>query len=345
MTTPFYDITVGGRNVTGEFHQRNLQLTVNDCAGFENDRVDFTLHDDPPLVVPAPKTKFGVTIGYRNVPGSDSRYNGLTQFCGTFELDQVDFSKGSGGSQLKITAHANFMGNDFKQQRDRDFHEKSLKDIVGKIAEETGLEARIDPDIASQVIKHIDQANVSNMQFLTSLGARVGATAKVAEGVLYFGKKGKLKSLSGKALTPVIVFESECTTYSAKLSQRGNYDGVKAKFVDQGTAQEKTVLSGKDGVTKTMPHRYPNEEEAKLASEGHKDDLAKETETLSFTCVGNPMLAAECPVVLIGFRPGIRTAWIADKVTHAISSSGYTTQVECKLPDAEAKEASIEGRD
>lgn len=342
---PFYNIMMGLIDVTGGFNSRNVQITVNDCAGFENDRVDFQLHDDPPLFLPPMGTVFGVTLGYEYMPGADFRYNGVSQFCGTFALDQADFSKDEGGSKLTLKAHANFMKNDFKKVKDRDFHDKTLGDIVKQIASETGVQPRIDPDLAKIKVPHIDQANVSNMQFITDLGKRYGATGKVAEGVLYFGKKGKLKALSGAALTPILVFERDCTGYSSPISLRGDYDGVVARYPDLATAEEKTVLAGKDGVTKVLPHRYPTEAEAKAAAEGHNEDLAKETETFSFTCIGNPTILAESPIILVGFRPGIRTSWIADKVTHQISSGGYTTQVECRLPDAEAKSTKVDGRD
>lgn len=341
---PFFDVTIGGvAGIAGGLISRNVSLTFTDSAGFENDKVSFVLNDDPPSIIPAKETPVGVTIGYQYQPGADSRYNGLKQFCGVFYVDETRFSKPP--AQLQITCHANFTGNEMKKTKDRDWHDKKVEDIVSKIAEEQGLTPRIDPNIGAKYIPHIDQANMSDMQFLTFLGQRFDSVMKVAEGNLYFGEKGKVKALTGEILLPVVVHENECTTYNGLVQQRSVFEGVRARYNDLETAEEKFEIAGSEGVTRTLPHRYSTKEEAADAAKGNYNDMAKEGETLSFTCVGNPKIVAETMIILVGFRPGIRTLWRADKVTHTISGSSYTTQVECKLPDAEAGSSPVSGRD
>lgn len=341
---PFFDVTINGiAGIAGGLISRNVSLTFTDSAGFDNDKVKFTLNDDPPLIVPAKGTPVGVTLGYDYQPGADNRYNGLKQYCGLFYVDETSFSKPP--ALLEITCHANFTGNEMKKTKDRDWHDKTVGDIVDKVAEEQGLTPRIDPDILSKHIPHIDQANMSDMQFLTFLGQRFNSVMKVAEGNLYFGRKGKLKSLAGEVLEPVTVYENECTQYGGLIQQRSVFDGVRARYNDLNGAEDKVEVAGKEGVTRTLPHRYTTKEEAAEAAQSSKDDQDKETETFSFTTIGNPKIVAETMIFLIGFRPGIRTLWRADRVTHTLNSSGYTTKVECKLPDAESKDEEIEGRE
>lgn len=340
---PFFSVTIGGvTGIAAGLMSRNVSLTFTSSSGFDNDKVTFVLNDDPPALVPAKETSVGVTIGYQNQPGSDSRYNGLTQFCGTFFVDEVTFFKPP--AQLSFTCHANYTGNEMKKTKDRDWHDKTVEGIVGKIAEEQGLTPRIDPNIGSIYIPHIDQANMSDMQFLTFLGQRLDSIMKVAEGNLYFGEKGRVRTLTGAVIPPVVVHENECTQYSGLIQQRSAFTGVKARYNDLQTAEEKFELAGEDGVTRTLPHRYSTQAEAADAAKGNYNDMAKERETFSFTCIGNPKIVAEGMIVLVGFRPGIRTIWRADRVTHIVTGLSYITQVECNLPDASSGFSSTSGR-
>ena len=126
---PFFSVTIGGiAGIAAGLASRNASLIFTDSSGFDNDKVSFVLNDDPPALVPAKETPVGVTIGYQNQPGSDSRHNGLTQFCGTFFVDEITFSKPP--AQLSFTCHANYTGNEMKKTKDRDWHDKTVEDIV-----------------------------------------------------------------------------------------------------------------------------------------------------------------------------------------------------------------------
>jgi phage protein D len=342
--TPFFEVSVGGVfGIAGNLKARNVSLTFTDSAGFENDKVSFVLADDPPSLVPPKETALGVTLGYRNTPGVSHPLNGATQFAGIFYLDEASFSKPP--AQLTITAHANYTGNNMKETKDRDFHDTTLGDIVSTIAEEHGMEPVIEPSLAETKTPHEDQANVSDMQFLTDIAGEHDAVFKIAEDKLYFGKKGQLQALSGVVPMPIIVHESDCTQYSGIIQERSVFTGVYARYTDLDTAEEITALAGEEGVTKTLPHKYQDEAAAQDAADGALNDQKKEAETFSFTCVGNPYIVSEAIIILVGFRPGIRTIWRADTVTHNLSTSSYTTQVECKLPDAEDQGEDVEGRE
>lgn len=330
---PRFEVLAGGVPVFREYGE-NLSISLTDCAGFENDTCDFELVDEPAIAIPAKGTIFAVSLGY---------VDGPFEFMGTFALDEARFR--GPPRTLTLTTRANYMKNDFKKVKDRDWHKKTVKQIVDTIAGETGLTPRVDPNIASKLIKHIDQANQSNMAFLTHLGNRFDAVAKVSEGFLYFGEKGRLKAMSGEAVAPVIIFENQAINWEGLIQSRADYDGVKARWTDLDEGIEKFEIEGEDKITKTLPHRYPTKEEAKDAAKGHYNDLGKETETFSVEIVGDPLIVAETPVILVGFRPGIQINWIVDRITHKIDGSGYTSSLELRLPDAKAKSKKVEGRE
>lgn len=341
---PYFDVSIGGIvGIANMLLARNVSMTVTDSSGFENDSVNFTLEDDPPNLVPPKETPMGVTIGYRAMPGADSRYNGISSFCGLYYRDEAKFSKPP--ALLNITGHANYMGNAFKMIKDRDWHEKTLGEIVTQIAEENGYEARIDEELAEIDTEHLDQSTTSDMEFLMDTARKYDAVFKITEGILYFGKRGQLRALSGELVLPVFVHEDECLNYEGLIQERSVFTGVKARWWDKTKAEEVMELQGEEGNTKTLPHRYSTQALAKAAAEAEWNELEKEAETFSFTCVGNPLIMAETPVILLGFRLGIRTIWRADKVVHTLTSSSYTTRVECKLPDRETRQESVGGRE
>lgn len=333
---PFFDIAINGvyglaENAVGKC----ISLQVTDSAGFENPKVVLAFNDDPPNEIPDKNTPIGIVIGYHEMKGAASKYNGVKQSYGTFYLDEVRLSKPP--NIMELTAHTCYMGNRFKKIKDRDFHNKTLMQIVGQIAEDNEITAVISDEIDDTVVKHADQSNVSDMEFLTRLAQDHDAVFKIIESILYFGRKGAIKAISGQP-TPVIeLYDEDVTMYSVLSQERSVYTGVRARYINRSTGEEEVALAGEEGNTRTLPHRYVDKEEAQDAADARFNDLDKEAETLTFSCVGNPNIVAESPILLKDFRDGISKIWQVDRVTHSISASGFTTRAECKLPTREVR--------
>ena len=340
---PWFQIGVNGVDVTGSFSKRAVTITLTDQAGVENDKLTFTVDDRPPhLIVPARGSKVSLSIGYAFQPNAEHKYNGVRQFVGIFEIDEVRFSKPP--STLQISAHANNTGNTFKSQKDRSWDDKTIKEIAEKIAGEHGLQPVIEGNLGAVKLEHVDQPQQSDMDFLTRLARRHGGIMKVAEGKLVIAKEGMSASIGGQPMVTQIVSETEVSNYDALLQARSDYDGSTARWHDWELAKETEETEGELSKTKRSFAKVRTKDEAKAHSKADKEKLDKETETLTFTAVGNPRLMAETLISLVGFRPGMRTGWRIKTATHKLDNSGYTTTCQCELPEAGDKNASTTGR-
>ena len=96
--------------------------------------------------------------------------------------------------------------------------------------------------------------------------------------------------------------------------------------------QTEPVTSDSDQI-KTLRHTYASEQSAITGAKSAFDKLKRGVATFSMTLAyGEPELMPEMPLVLRGFKAMIDGSdWIISRVTHNISDSGYTTQVECEL--------------
>ena len=65
------------------------------------------------------------------------------------------------------------------------------------------------------------------------------------------------------------------------------------------------------------------------------DQIARGRSTVSLTLAnGNPNLRAQFLVTLTGFRSGVDEQWVATRVTHKLTTSGYSTSLDAEIPAA-----------
>lgn len=339
---PTFKLIGGGVDITDGVNDRLLEITVTDQQGYKSDRLEILLDDrDPVLEFPAKGEKMVCFMGYEASPGAEGRYNGKLVNMGTFIVDEVEYSINP--CQIKIVCHGNDTGGTLKKSKTRSFDQKTIGDIAKQIAGEHGMQVKVGPELASVKIDHIDQTNQSDQGFLSDLGWKHDGVMKVVDGTILLGKKGTLKQLAGKGVSTVTVDYSDCASATFLVNARSDFTGAQAKFHDKKLAKEKTVLIGNADNLVNLDDIFATEDEAKAAAKSKKNAQDRAVETVSLTCVGDPMLMAEATMLLTGFRPGLRTSWMIKQAVHSITGSGtYSTNVDGELP--EAAKGSVKGR-
>ena len=80
---------------------------------------------------------------------------------------------------------------------------------------------------------------------------------------------------------------------------------------------------------------HADEATARAAAQARLNVLKRGSATLGLTLKpGVPVVSAESPLTLSGFRNGVNGLWIAARVSHEIDNSGYCTRVEAGTPTA-----------
>lgn len=327
MSTPAFRIVADGADITQAIADRLVSIRVQDQAGQQSDSLEIAL-DDRDSLVPVPRSGawLRVWLGY-STDGS------LPVYMGAYAVDEVELSAGPRSMVIKATA-AQTAPELVKEQRTKSWHNTTLGAVVQEIAKQNGLTPIIKGNLASIQIKHEDQTNESDQSFLTRLADKYKATIKPGDGKLIMVPRG-----AGEGGT-VTINGTEVISWRATLKNRGAYSQVKVKYLDRNLNKEKIVTEGDKGPLPVFEDKqlYRSEDEAKKAAVSKLQSLNAGEVRISLQMPGRPQINAEGLVTLAGFRPYVNGTWNIKSVTHDLSSSGYSTSVECGTQGEENSE-------
>ena len=138
---------------------------------------------------------------------------------------------------------------------------------------------------------------------------------------------------SGETVEAVTIRRGQVKDYRAVLADRERYRSVVAYWQDQETGKRISERAGEGEPVFVLRHTCPDAGQAKSAAQSRLAQLARGRSTVSLTLAnGDPAPRAQSPVTLIGFRPGVDDKWVAKRVVHKLTGSGYTTSIEAELP-------------
>jgi phage protein D len=342
---PAWKITLEGEDLTGRIQPRLGELSITDNRGLEADELELTLEDaDGKLVIPPKGAKIQVYLGWQE--------SGLTD-KGNYVVDEIEHS--GAPDQLSIRGRSADLRESMGEKQERSWDERSLGEIVMEIAGEHGLSPVISPDLAGEVVEHIDQTDESDASFLTRLAERYDALATVKSGNLLFYKIGRGVSVSGHPLPRARFTRRDGDRHRFSFADHETAGAVRANYYDTARGEKVSILveGEKKGTpveetttrVKTLRHTYANEADATRAAESELARIQRGRATFSLTlALGRPELIPDLPAQLVGWKPEIDAVdWLITKVTHRLSDSGYTTDVEMEIRleggDVEEEEA------
>ncbi len=323
--TPDFQVLADSTDITAALRDRLLSLSVTDAAGIDSDTLEISLDDrDGVISIPRLGAKLDVRLGYKET--------GMANL-GLYVVDEVGLS--GPPDTMTIRGRAADLRAKLKTTRTRPWHGITIGNIVKKIASEHGYTAKVSPELAKQVIAHIDQTGESDLHFLTRLATNRGAISKAAGGLLLFVFRGQAKSATGKDLPTVLLTWQDLSRRDVTLAERGKYASVVATWHSHSKAKEQRITVGSGDPAYTIRHRYPDEASATAAAKARLESLTRGTSTLRFSCPGDVRLGAEGKIEISGARTGVDGPWVLTTVTHRLDSSGYRCDCEAQTPNQE----------
>jgi hypothetical protein len=322
MTPAFY-ISVGGADVTGNFNDRLLELTVTDNEGSESDTVNVVVDDrDGILGIPEKGASMAVGLGYKET--------GIMPM-GMFIVDEVKVE--GWPRKMSIRGRAAEMRDDFKGQRSKGYENKTIKDIVGEIAQRHGLAAKVIGSIASFNYKYLAQGVESDLHFITRLARKHDCVATAKGGKLIFCKKGE-----GDLGMVVITYPGQIKKYECTFQDRPRHKKAKGSWWDFDEAKRVVEEGmGNAGAEYELGNLWPDgKEEAKETAQSKADALGREEKVATFEVVGNPAIMAEMNLMVVGVRAGVDGLYRIKSAEHKLNNSGYSTSISTELPRAQA---------
>ncbi len=271
--TPAFQIIANGADATVSLSDRLLSITVTDEDGEKADRVEIEVDDrDGRVAFPELDTTLLVYLGFRET--------GL-QMVGQFAVDGVSGGHGSAGQTMAITATAADLKSDIRAPRTREWENKSLSDIVRKIAGEAGLRSVVGESVGSKVWEYLAQTAESNLHFLTRIAATLDATAKPAGGALIVQRRAEGKSAAGDRITAPVLGPRDLIDWRWRLEGREVVKSVEAEWTDPAVGTRDKVTAGSGTPMRAIRHMHATEDEATRAAEAALQRAAMSAMSLS----------------------------------------------------------------
>lgn len=330
--TPAWRVVMDGEDVTRRIDPRLLSLTLTECRGQDADQLDLVIHDhDGAVALPRRGVYLTVAIG--------TRQRGLVD-KGVFRVDEVEHS--GAPDVISIRARSADFTQAMRIRRSRSWHGETLGSIVAGIAGEHQLRARIDPDLAPINVKHLDQADESDVHLLSQLATRYDATMAIKDRSLLFLKIGGGQPLDMRSPAKVTIARSDGDQHRYVVADRESYSGVRAYWTDKAGATRKSVLAGDGENAKRLRETFDTERVAMEHAQAEWKRLQRGEATLSYTlAIGRADVTPEQHVTMRGFKQQIdETPWLLTKVTHTITgSTGFSTALEMETLQGAADDA------
>lgn len=339
---PIIEVTVDGQPVAGAFYERLIQLSVTDKEGVSSDTFSAELNDGPPNFLALPRTGaiVDIRLGYRE--------SGVAS-VGRFEVDKVNAKCLPYSIDISGKA-ANLRTGKLKENQERNWDEKTVKDIVEEIAGESGLQAAVDSEVGAHLYQWVAQEDESNIHFLERLARRHNALFSIKNGRLIFAARGGGNTAGGGFTgsvfaTPANIIQGSC---SFESNDRSKYGKVVAYYQDRNEARrvevEVDIDTDSDSVYR-IGEPFADPAEADEAAESKARQLKRGEGSASVTVVGDTSIIAGAPLLFQGVRPGLDgVPYIIDTVTHEYSKgAGFLTKIDAKLYDGKSSKGGGSG--
>lgn len=367
---PAFMLKQDNEDITQDFSDRLISLTMTDNRGFEADQLDIELDDtDGQIAMPPRGATLTLWLGWQG--------SALIK-KGNFTVDEIEH-RGAPDTLTIRGRSADFRGS-LNSRREQSWHDTTLGVIVETIAARNKLEVSVADTLKAIPVPHIDQSQESDAVFLSRLADRNGAAVSVKAGNLLFLKAGSGKTASGKPIPQMTLERGDGDRHQFAIADREAYTGVTAKWLhtkDPKPQKQKVKLKRKPKEKHLRALQHPKATKAPSKAKAKKEQEAREGEymvgesdnVLELTtiyatkaqamraaqakwnklqrgvaefsislAIGRADLFPETPIVVKGFKRVIdEQAWIIIRVVHNLNGNGYTTglELEVKVSDVE----------
>lgn len=373
---PAFMLKQDNEDITQDFSDRLISLTMTDNRGFEADQLDIELDDtDGQIAMPPRGATLTLWLGWQG--------SALIK-KGTFTVDEIEH-RGAPDTLTIRGRSADFRGS-LNSRREQSWHDTTLGVIVETIAARNKLEVSVADTLKAIPVPHIDQTQESDAVFLSRLADRNGAAVSVKAGNLLFLKAGSGKTASGKPIPHMTLERGDGDRHQFAIADREAYTGVTAKWLhtrDPKPQKQKVKLKRKPKEKHLRALQHPKATKAPAKAKAKKEQEAREGEymvgesdnVLELTTIyatkaqamraaqakwdklqrgvaefsislatGRADLFPETPIAVKGFKRLIdEQAWIISRVVHNLNGNGYTTglELEIKVSDVEYESEDI----
>lgn len=320
------EITYNGVAVTTKLEQYKTEVTYTDPASGEADSLDIAMHDRDRQWVTAWVPVMGDTMT-ASIKAKDWDGPGDTRIlpCGFFVLDNYEYSGwplAATISGVSVPADGSFRAT----ERTKTWEKARIQEIGKEIAARAGVALAWDVEGEPFTVESVEQSEQTDCDFFMSLCDTYGLAMKVyAQKIVVYDREAYKKKDAVAKIT-----EEEITSWSYSKSTAGSYTGGEYTYTDPTTEEEirVTVGTGKRILKQSGKADSKADAERKIRAAVNKANHG--AVKLSATIMGRADLVASQCVTVVGLGK-LSGKYFIDQITHHITGSGYTMDLELSL--------------
>jgi phage protein D len=309
--TPTARIEIDGEDRTRPIWEHLESLTYEDAEKHDSDYLEISVANDPAFAVPEHGSQVRLWIGYKEEE---------QRLMGSFEIDETSIELSPAVMRIRARSASFSKGTD-KQKEDKEWENRSLKELAEEIADRHGYKSNVTLDV---YYDEIAQTQESDLHFLLRLAEEANGSFAIRDGtVLIFPP-----DLNSRPQATLVYTESCRGSFT--WADRGKHCKVEAKWWDLRQAEEKTIEAegGRGKATYKIKKRFKNASEANTAARNKMELLKRGMIKGNLTVPGDASLVAGAEITLVGFKPQeIDGLYLGTRVRHSMSKSGWTTQL------------------
>ena len=318
VSFPVFKLTANGDDVTEHIRDNLISLTFSDTEGYLSDQLSIKVAGI--FARPLLGGTLTLALGIRG---------GEMHDYGVFKVNLTEVDYKSMTTTAKATA-VNFKES-AKERKEKLWEAQSLADIAAAIAADNGLKAGADA-AGGVMLKSVTQKDKNDLEFICELADEYGfiCTVKDETIILLSKNTGKRDALEVK------VNMNECQSLNISRSAKTQYESVKVVWQDLDTAKMQEATAGSGEPVYIMQDKRPKSpEEGAHIAESMLNELRAQSSRGSLSFNGGRKIRAGAKLVLTGTGNDDDCTYHINEVTHTMSTSEYTVNVEF----AEIKEA------
>ena len=324
ITKNIVEISIAGKNVTGDVSRYLSKITYTDKEEEESDDVSLTFEDTSAIWQSGYYPEQGDTLQVKlGTPG-----NMLD--CGLFEIDEIELELSP--DTLTVKGIATAITQSLRTRNSKAFEKQSLRKIAQYFADKHQLKLIGKTGELQKIeIGRKTQDNQTDISFLTSLAKEYGLIFSVRGDRLVFmdeeelDKQDSILTIDRSQMSKARFRDKTSQTFSSAVISKRN---VKTNKV----VRWKIEPSGKEGEQDVLVINgsTENDGQAKAKTESSLKKKNNEKVTGSFSVPGNPQLVAGVNIELTGIG-AFSGKWHIVSSTHTIDTNGgYITDVEVR---------------
>lgn len=323
---PSYEIVYDGKNITGDILPYVISFTYTDKTAGEADELELLLEDNSGLWSNEWYPVKGDSITARIF------LLGKVLECGTFTIDELTGTGGSGGNTMSIKAIAAGINKKMRTRNSSAHENKTLREIVNTIATAHGLE--VQGDIGNVRLTRATQYRETDLAFLHRLASEYGYEFSVRDNKLIFTNVYKIEDKAAA----LILKSNEIISWSITDKTSETYKVAKVAYHNPKEREVVSFEHKEDAATHDTAKSDTLEVRIRAENKGQAELKARAAlyrtnslqQTGSVELPGNLVALAgnNCELTGIGWFSGL---FYIKSSTHTVSrDGGYTTSLDIK---------------